>query len=87
MTPSGPPVVTRAMVPQAACRGSTPSESKKRPRQAALSRKAFRFLEAPVGSVSPFQSRRVSKPSIPTKFGRVPQTDASIGPGVGLRSS
>ena len=78
MTPSRA-VVVRAIVPQASDLGSTPSESRKSPRRAEFVRKAFRFFFAPRGTGSDFQSRPVSEPSAPMKFGSEAQTAARTG--------
>ena len=64
-------VVAIAMVPQAEAEVSTPDDDSSTPVTWSVVRAVFRFLRAPVGQVSPFQSVEVVKPSTPMKFGRL----------------
>ncbi len=62
--------VASAIVPQAACDGSTPSDDSRTPSSPAPERAVLRLRRAPVGCGSPFQSFCTTDPSMPTKLGR-----------------
>ena len=54
-------VVATAMVPQAAAESSTPADDNSTPVAWSESRAVFRFLRAPAGQLSPFQSVAVDR--------------------------
>ena len=79
LVPRVPAAAARAIVPQASCFGSTPSEDMRSPRRPSVERNSFRFFLGPEVMGSFFQSRVVPEPSAPMKLGSVPQTAARSG--------
>ena len=59
------------MVPHAAAESSTPPDDNSTPVAWSVARATLRFLRAPVGHASPFQSVAVAAPSTPMKLGRL----------------
>src|SRR5512140_1057503 len=71
LVPRVPAAAARAIVPQASCFGSPPSEDRKSPRNPPVERNSFLFFFGPEVMGSFFQSLVLPDPSAPTKLGSV----------------